>query len=118
MPPRSAASVAETGPLPGLARRPRQARPAFCRLIILSNVDRSSFAGSNARLGVTFTSILTAEDIGSYKPSSRNFDALAEGARRLGVDPGKLLHVAQSLFHDHLPAKACRTSHRVDQPPT
>ncbi|HKT02354.1 MAG TPA: haloacid dehalogenase type II [Rugosimonospora sp.] len=76
------------------------------RLIILSNVDRSSFAGSNRRLGVAFTSILTAEDIGSYKPSARNFEALAEEVARLGVAEGRLLHVAQSLFHDHVPARA------------
>jgi 2-haloacid dehalogenase len=75
------------------------------KLIILSNVDRASFAGSNARLGVTFTSIITAQDVGSYKPSQRNFGALATEAARLGVPPGKLLHVAQSLFHDHVPAK-------------
>ena len=75
------------------------------KLIILSNVDRSSFAGSEARLAVSFTSVLTAEDIGSYKPSARNFDALAGEAHRLGVADGKLLHVAQSLFHDHVPAK-------------
>ena len=74
------------------------------KLIILSNVDRASFAASNERLGVTFTSILTAQDIGSYKPSPRNFEALLAEARRLGV--GRLLHVAQSLFHDHVPAKA------------
>ena len=75
------------------------------KLIILSNVDRASFAGSNARLGVTFTSILTAQDIGSYKPSQRNFDALTGEAARLGIEPGKLVHVAQSLYHDHVPAK-------------
>lgn len=75
------------------------------KLIILSNVDRASFAGSNARLGVAFTSILTAQDIGSYKPSQRNFDALTGEAARLGIGQGKLLHVAQSLFHDHIPAK-------------
>ena len=75
------------------------------KLIILSNVDRASFARSKARLGVSFTSVLTAQDIGSYKPSPRNFDALAGEARRLGVGDGKLLHVAQSLFHDHVPAK-------------
>ncbi len=75
------------------------------KLIILSNVDRSSFAGSEVRLGVGFTSVLTAEDIGSYKPSPRNFDALAAEARRLHIGDGKLLHVAQSLFHDHVPAK-------------
>jgi 2-haloacid dehalogenase len=76
------------------------------KLIILSNVDRTSFAGSNRRLGVTFTSILTAQDIGSYKPSPRNFEALLAERDRLGIPEGRLLHVAQSLFHDHVPAKA------------
>jgi 2-haloalkanoic acid dehalogenase type II len=75
------------------------------KLIILSNVDRVSFAGSRARLGIEFTSVLTAEEIGSYKPSPRNFDALDAEVRRLGLDRERLLHVAQSLFHDHLPAK-------------
>jgi 2-haloalkanoic acid dehalogenase type II len=75
------------------------------KLIILSNVDRASFAGSNTRLGVEFTSIITAQDVGSYKPSPRNFEALASEAARLGIRPGGLLHVAQSLFHDHVPAQ-------------
>lgn len=75
------------------------------KLIILSNVDRQSFAGSNKRLGVTFTSIITAEDVGSYKPSTRNFEALETEITRLGVAKEDLLHVAQSLFHDHVPAK-------------
>jgi 2-haloalkanoic acid dehalogenase type II len=75
------------------------------KLIILSNVDRESFAASNRRLGVEFNGIVTAQDVGSYKPSRRNFDALLAEAARLGVGPGKLLHVAQSLYHDHVPAK-------------
>jgi 2-haloacid dehalogenase len=75
------------------------------KLIILSNVDRASFAASNIRLGVEFTAVLTAQDIGSYKPSPRNFAALTAEARRLGIGEGRLLHVAQSLFHDHVPAK-------------
>ena len=75
------------------------------KLIILSNVDRGSFAASNERLGVEFTSVITAEDVGSYKPSPRNFEALIAEAGRLGVPDGKLLHVAQSLFHDHVPAR-------------
>jgi 2-haloacid dehalogenase len=75
------------------------------KLIILSNVDRASFAGSQRRLAVTFDAVLTAQDIGSYKPSPRNFDALLAEAGRLGVGEGKLLHAAQSLFHDHVPAK-------------
>ena len=87
------------------------------QLIILSNVDRDSFAASNRRLGVTFTSILTAQDIGSYKPSPGNFEALTAEARRLGVGQGRLLHVAQSLFHDHVPAKQAGPAYGVDQPP-
>ena len=75
------------------------------KLIILSNVDRDSFAGSSRRLGVRFTSILTAQDIGAYKPSPRCFEALTAEASRLGIPRGRLLHVAQSLFHDHVPAK-------------
>lgn len=91
------------------------------QLIILSNVDRASFAGSNRRLGVEFTSILTAQDIGSYKPSPRNFEALAREVARLGIAEGRLLHVAQSLFHDHVPAKAAglptvRINRRSDNP--
>ena len=76
------------------------------KLVILSNVDRASFAASNRKLGVNFDAVLTAEDIGSYKPSPRNFESLLARARELGVADGKLLHVAQSLFHDHVPAKA------------
>ncbi len=76
------------------------------QLIILSNIDHQSFAKSNERLGVTFTSVITAEDIGSYKPSPRNFEALERERQRLGIGTGKLLHVAQSLFHDHVPAQA------------
>lgn len=75
------------------------------RLIILSNVDREGFAVSNRRLGVTFDEILTAEDIGSYKPNPANFAALLRRADETGSG-GRLLHVAQSLFHDHVPAKA------------
>ena len=75
------------------------------RLIILSNVDREGFAGSNRRLEVDFDEILTAQDIGSYKPSPANFEALLRRVDEIG-STGRLLHVAQSLFHDHVPAKA------------
>ncbi len=76
------------------------------QLIILSNVDRASFRGSNERLGVAFDAIVTAEDVGAYKPAARNFEALLATTRAMGIGPGRLLHVAQSLFHDHVPAKA------------
>ena len=74
------------------------------KLVILSNVDRASFAGSNRRLSVEFDYIFTAEDIGSYKPALRNFDYMINRLAQDGIGKGDLLHVAQSLFHDHAPA--------------
>jgi 2-haloacid dehalogenase len=76
------------------------------KLIILSNIDRASFVASNRKLGVTFDAILTAEDIGSYKPDPANFEALLGHLDAEGIDRDRHLHVAQSLFHDHKPAKA------------
>lgn len=75
------------------------------QLLVLSNVDRVSFAGSARRLGVRFTAVVTAEDVGAYKPSDRNFEALHATRERLGIPRDRLLHVAQSLFHDHIPAQ-------------
>ncbi len=74
------------------------------RLVILSNVDNESFAASNARLGVTFDAIYTAEDIGSYKPADRNFEYMLAKLQTLGIGKEKVLHTAESLFHDHAPA--------------
>lgn len=77
------------------------------RIVILSNVDRDSFAHSNRLLQVTFDAVYTAEDIGSYKPDPANFDYLLRHLElEMGIGPDGVLHVAQSLFHDHAPAKA------------
>jgi 2-haloalkanoic acid dehalogenase type II len=75
-------------------------------LVILSNVDNESFAHSNARLGVTFDAIYTAEDIGSYKPAPRNFEYMLGDLSQRGFAARDVLHVAESLFHDHVPAKS------------
>jgi 2-haloacid dehalogenase len=75
------------------------------KLIILSNVHRAGFAASNERLRGDFAAIITAEDVGAYKPAENHFRALDAALPGLGVDRGELLHVAQSLFHDHVPAK-------------
>lgn len=76
------------------------------RLVILSNVDRASFARSLPRLGVAFDAVYTAQDIGSYKPAPRNFAYLLDRLAAEGVAKRAILHVAQSLFHDHVPANA------------
>ena len=73
------------------------------RLGVITNCDDDLFAASNRRLGVTFDWVITAQEVGSYKPSHRNFEVAFE---RIGVPRERILHVAQSLFHDHVPAKA------------
>ncbi|MGE0800871.1 MAG: haloacid dehalogenase type II [Lautropia sp.] len=79
----------------------------YYKLVILSNVDRLSFRSSNARLQVAFDAIYTAQDIGSYKPSQRNFDyLLSRLSQDFGLQKKDILHTAQSLFHDHAPANA------------
>jgi putative hydrolase of the HAD superfamily len=75
------------------------------KLIILSNVHQAGFAASNQRLRGDFAAIITAEDVGAYKPAENHFRALDATLPGLGVHRGELLHVAQSLFHDHVPAK-------------
>ena len=78
------------------------------RLYILSNVDVRSFSYSNEKLGIQFDGIFTAEEIGSYKPSDRNFEYLFANLARHGIEKSEILHVAESLFHDHSPANRHR----------
>ena len=74
------------------------------RLVILSNVDNASFTRSNEKLGVEFDAVYTAEDIGSYKPSTGNFEYMLQNLARAGFGKADVLHVAESMFHDHVPA--------------
>jgi 2-haloalkanoic acid dehalogenase type II len=75
------------------------------KLAILSNIDRESFSYSNAKLGVEFDHIFTAQDIGSYKPDMENFQYLLVHLEAAGVKASRILHTAESLYHDHIPAK-------------
>jgi 2-haloalkanoic acid dehalogenase type II len=75
------------------------------RLGVLTNCDDDLFAASNRRLGVDFDWVVTAQQVGAYKPDERNFVALLERLAADGVPPARLLHVAQSLYHDHAPAQ-------------
>ncbi|HEV7810170.1 MAG TPA: HAD-IA family hydrolase, partial [Candidatus Limnocylindrales bacterium] len=72
------------------------------RLGVLTNCDDDLFAASNEKLGVDFDWIVTAQQVGSYKPNPNNFEV---AFRRIDVPRERILHVAQSLFHDHVVAK-------------
>jgi len=72
------------------------------RLGVITNCDDDLFAASNQRLGVGFDWVVTAQQARSYKPALRGFELAFE---RIEVPRERILHVAQSLFHDHVPAK-------------
>lgn len=75
-------------------------------LIIVSNIDDASFERSTRRLGVDFATVVTAEHVGAYKPRLDHFRELFCRLDDLGIRRDELLHVAQSLFHDHGPAQS------------
>jgi len=92
----------------------------YFKLIILSNVDNDSFKGSNDRLQIEFDAVYTAEDVGSYKPSDRNFEYMLDKLKTLGIEKDGILHTAESMFHDHGPANkhglaSCWIYRRHDQ---
>jgi 2-haloacid dehalogenase len=97
-----AASVGDWPPFPDTVEALRALADRY-RLVILSNIDDDLFARSARHLGVEFAAVVTAQQVGSYKPDPRNFRALLE---RLDTAPDRVLHVAQSLFHDIAPANA------------
>jgi 2-haloacid dehalogenase len=72
------------------------------KLGVITNCDDDLFAASEARLGVSFDWVVTAQQARRYKPNPRGFELMFE---RVGLPPARILHVAQSLFHDHVPAK-------------
>jgi 2-haloalkanoic acid dehalogenase type II len=76
----------------------------YYKLVVLSNIDNTSFAHGNEKLSVSFDAAYTAEDIGSYKPSPGNFEYMIENLARLGIQKHEILHTAESMFHDHAPA--------------
>jgi 2-haloacid dehalogenase len=98
-----AASIGDWPPFPDTLAALTYLKRHF-KLVILSNVDRESFARTNAKL-IAFDAVCTAEDVGAYKPSPKNFDYLIARVRELGHDRREILHTAQSLFHDHAPAE-------------
>jgi 2-haloacid dehalogenase len=97
-----ASSVGDWPPFPDTVDALQSLAKRF-QLVILSNIDDDLFALSARHLGVAFAAVVTAQQVGTYKPDPRNFRALLD---RLDTAPDRVLHVAQSLFHDIAPAIA------------
>jgi 2-haloalkanoic acid dehalogenase type II len=98
-----AASLKMWEPFPDTVAALRYLKSHY-KLYVLSNVDNESFSHSARRLRARFDGVMTAEDIGSYKPNVRNFEYMLSRLRSQGIEKHRILHVAQSLVHDHVPA--------------
>ena len=73
------------------------------RLAVISNIDDDLFAETRKHLGVDFAGVITAQQARSYKPSINNFRLALQ---TLGVEPSRLLHAGQSVYHDVIPAQS------------
>lgn len=101
------ASVVEWPAFSDSAKALRRLQKHF-KLIVLSNIDRASFAHSQTKLGVQFDAVVTAEDVGAYKPDLRMFARMFQTLKDMDIEQDQILHVAQSLYHDHMPAQALK----------
>ncbi len=95
-------SVRDWPAFPDSARALRALKSKY-KLAIISNIDDDLIALSAERLGVQFDWVITAQQARSYKPSLNNFRLAFE---RIGLPRERILHVAQSLFHDIAPARS------------
>jgi 2-haloacid dehalogenase len=95
-------SVKDWMPFPDTVKALRQLSGRY-QLAIISNVDDDLFAFTQARLGVRFDQVITAQQAGCYKPGKKIFE-LAES--RIGVGRQQWLHIGQSIYHDVLPAQS------------
>lgn len=100
-----AGSVGDWPPFPDTIDALKDLQRRF-KLVIVSNTDLQSFARTRERLGITFDAVITAEEVGAYKPDIRMFDAAFRSINDMGIPRGRIVHIAQSLYHDHVPAKA------------
>ncbi len=97
-----AESIREWQPFPDTIRALRRLHTRY-KLAVLSNIDDDLFAQTAQNLDEPFDCVVTAQQARGYKPAIRNFELLLE---RLAIPPDRLLHVAESLYHDVAPARS------------
>jgi 2-haloacid dehalogenase len=78
-----------------------EAREHGWKLVALSNSDRDLIEASLGAIGVPFDGAIVASEVGSYKPAHGHWRAFYEST---SAEPDRHVHVAQSHFHDIVPA--------------
>lgn len=102
------AFAASVGDWPAFADTPKALRylQRFYWIAIVSNVDRRSFAATLPKLGIVPDFVVTADDVGAYKPDRPHFERVLALLAEWGVAKAQVLHVAQSAYHDIEPARS------------
>jgi len=95
-----AESIRDWPPFPDTSAALRKLKTKY-KLAIISNIDDDLLAHSLRLMGVPFDHIITAHQAKSYKPSFNNFNLALE---KIGLPREKVLHAAESLYHDIAPA--------------
>jgi 2-haloacid dehalogenase len=95
-------SIPSWRPFPDTVTALKQLQKRY-KLAVISNIDDDLFAETRKHLGVEFAGVITAQQARSYKPSINNFQL---ALRTLGISPDRLLHAAQSVYHDVIPAQS------------
>jgi 2-haloalkanoic acid dehalogenase type II len=75
-------------------------KKAFRFLVVVTNGDRISARTMAMSLGSPFSEIITEEDMGFAKPDPRAFEYFISHLEKQGVKRSRILHVAQSQYHD------------------
>ena len=73
------------------------------KLAVISNVDDDLFSDTAQRLQVGFDHVITAQQARCYKPGMKIFNL---ALKTIGHSPDQILHCAQSVYHDVVPARA------------
>jgi 2-haloacid dehalogenase len=95
-------SVHAWPPFPDTVAALRELQKRY-KLVVISNIDNDLFAETRKHLDVEFDGVITAEQARTYKPSINNFQM---ALRTLALSPDRLLHAAQSIYHDVVPARS------------
>ena len=94
-----AESIRDWPPFPDTTAALRKLKTKY-KLAIISNIDDDLLAYSLRLIGVPFDHLITAQQAKSYKPSFNNFNLALE---KIGLPREKVLHAAESLYHDIAP---------------
>ena len=106
-------SIGDWMPFPDTIASLKALGPRF-QLVVVSNIDDDLFDLTQARLNVNFDHVITAAQVGAYKPDPRPFKAAIE---RIGVPQRADSARGAEPLSRHCTGESARARHGVDRSP-